>query len=272
VLLALGFSTLAALVLVFTPGRTSLAWNVAQVLALLAAGSLLAGMLGLYPMSVRAEQEVQRERVVLLRRALEASDAERRRIARDLHDSAVQDLAAVSFSLAGTSRRVAGEGRPELAELLNDAATATRHTMAGLRSLIVEIYPPNLHKEGLEAAITDLCASARSRGLNVQVEVTPGLELSEQAAATVYRIAQEAVRNTLRHSRARQLCVSLLKEEGLVRLEVTDDGRGFDGSLTASDGHIGLRLVSDLAREAGGRLEIKSGPGCGAVVRLEMIA
>jgi signal transduction histidine kinase len=272
VLLALGLSSLTSLFLVFTPARDTVMWNAAQLLTLLAAGALLAGMLGLYPMSVRAEQEVQRERVVLLRRALEASDTERRRIARDLHDSAVQDLAAVSFSLAGTSRRVAGEGRPELAELLNDAATTTRHTIAGLRSLIVEIYPPNLHKEGLEAAITDLCASARSRGLTVQLEVTPGLDLSEQAAATVYRIAQEAVRNTLRHSRAQELSVSLLKDEGLVRLEVSDDGRGFDNSLMANDGHIGLRLVSDLAREAGGRLEIKSGPGRGAIVRLEMIA
>ena len=106
----------------------------------------------------------------------------------------------------------------------------------------------------------------------MQLEVTPGLDLSEQAAATVYRIAQEAVRNTLRHSRAQELSVSLVKNEGLVSLEVADDGRGFDSSVVAIDGHIGLRLVSDLAREAGGRLEIKTGPGRGAVVRLEMIA
>jgi signal transduction histidine kinase len=272
VLLSLGFSSLTSLALVLTPARDTVLWNAAQLLSLLSAGTLLAGMLGLYPMSVRAEQEVQRERVVLLRRALEASDAERRRIARDLHDSAVQDLAAVSFSLAGTSRRVAGEGSGELADLLNEAAATTRHTMAGLRSLIVEIYPPNLHKEGLEAAITDLCASARSRGLNVVLDVTPGLELTEQAAATVYRIAQEAVRNTLRHSRAQGLSVSLIKNDGLVRLEVADDGRGFDNTMMASDGHVGLRLVSDLAREVGGRLEIRSEPGGGAVVRLEMVS
>jgi signal transduction histidine kinase len=270
VLLALGFSSFTAVVLALNPARDAALGNAALLLGLITAGALLAGMLGLYPESVRAEQEVQRERVVLLRRALEASDAERRRIARDLHDSAVQDLAAVSYSLAGTSRRVAGEGRPELAELLDQAAVTTRHTMAGLRSLIVDIYPPNLHKEGLEAALTDLCASARSRGLNVRLDVAPGLEMRQQAAATVYRIAQEAVRNTLRHSRAQELCVSVVQDGGLVRLEVADDGRGFEGKLAGADGHIGLRLVSDLAREAGGRLEIKSGPGRGAVVRLEM--
>jgi signal transduction histidine kinase len=270
VLLALGFSSLTAAVLVLTAGGDAALRNAIPLLGLLTAGALLAGMLGLYPVSVRAEQEVQRERVVLLRRALDASDAERRRIARDLHDSAVQDLAAVSYQLAGTSRRVAGEGRPELAELLDQAAVTTRHTMAGLRSLIVDIYPPNLHKEGLEAALTDLCASARSRGLTVRLDVTTGLDMSEQAAATVYRIAQEAVRNTLRHSRAEELSVSLVQDDGLVRLEVADNGRGFAAGPAGADGHIGLRLVSDLAREAGGRLEIKSGPGSGAIVRLEM--
>jgi signal transduction histidine kinase len=273
VLIALGLSFLAAVVLVLAPAppaRETLFGNAAMLLGLMTAGALLAGMLGLYPVSVRAEQEVQRERVFLLRRALDASDAERRRIARDLHDSAVQDLAAVSYSLAGTSRRVAGEGRPELAELLDQAAVTTRHTMAGLRSLIVDIYPPNLHKEGLEAALTDLCASARSRGLTVRLDVTTGLDMSEQAAATVYRIAQEAVRNTLRHSRAEELSVSLVQDDGLVRLEVADNGRGFVDSRAGADGHIGLRLLSDLAREAGGRLEVKSGPGSGAIVRLEM--
>jgi signal transduction histidine kinase len=94
--------------------------------------------------------------------------------------------------------------------------------------------------------------------------------MSEQAAATVYRIAQEAVRNTLRHSRAEELSVSLVQDDGLVRLEVADNGRGFAAGPAGADGHIGLRLVSDLAREAGGRLEIKSGPGSGAIVRLEM--
>jgi signal transduction histidine kinase len=269
-LLGLGLTGLSAILMAGGPEPASAVWAVAQVLGVLVAVALLAGMLGLYPQSVRAEQDVQRERVVLLNRALEASDAERRRIARDLHDSAVQDLAAVSFSLAGTSRRVASEGRRDLAKLLDEAAGATRQTMAGLRSLIVDIYPPNLHKEGIEAALADLCAAARSRGLSVEFQVTPGLSLSEQAAETVYRIAQEAVRNALRHSRARALTVSLIQKDGQVCLEVADDGRGFDGQLATANGHFGLRLVSDLAREVGGNLEITSRPGQGAVVRLEM--
>lgn len=271
-LFGLGLTGASAAILLAGNGPETTLWNLAEVLSLLVAVSLLAGMLGLYPQSVRAEQLVQQERVVLLKQALEASEAERRRIARDLHDSAVQDLAAVSFSLAGTSRRLSAEGQDELASMLDQAAATTRETMAGLRSLIVDIYPPNLHKEGIETALADLCATARSRGLKVDFEVTPGLSMSEQASATIYRIAQEAVRNVLRHARATALAVSLVQNSGLVQLEVADDGRGFDRAHGSASGHLGLRLLSDLAREVGGRLEIRSSPGQGAVVRLEMIS
>lgn len=271
-LFGLGLTGASAAIFLVNPHPETPLWTLAEVLSLLVAVALLAGMLGLYPQSVRAEQLVQQERVVLLRQALEASESERRRIARDLHDSAVQDLAAVSFSLAGTSRRLSGEGQDDLASLLDQAAATTRETMAGLRSLIVDIYPPNLHKEGIETALADLCATARSRGLKVDFEVTPGLSMSEQAAATTYRIAQEAVRNALRHARATALAVSLVQDSGMVQLEVADDGRGFDRTHESGAGHLGLRLLSDLAREVGGRLEIRSRPGQGAVVRLEMIS
>ncbi|MBO0687143.1 MAG: hypothetical protein J2P45_28675, partial [Candidatus Dormibacteraeota bacterium] len=107
-LFGLGLTGASAAIFLVNPHPETPLWTLAEVLSLLVAVALLAGMLGLYPQSVRAEQLVQQERVVLLRQALEASESERRRIARDLHDSAVQDLAAVSFSLAGTSRRLSG--------------------------------------------------------------------------------------------------------------------------------------------------------------------
>jgi signal transduction histidine kinase len=270
VVTALVLCALASITFACAPAAQTPLWAVGRVLAWAPSVVLLAGQVSLYPTSVRAEQQVRGEREDLLRTALEASDAERRRIARDLHDSAVQDLAAVSYSLAGASRRIASEGRPELAELLDQAATATRQTIAALRSLIVEIYPPNLHKEGLAAALTDLCAPARSRGLDVRLEVDSALTVSDRTAATVYRTAQEAVRNAVKHARARELMVSLRQVDGQVQLEVADDGRGFDRAETGGDGHIGLRLLSDLARESGGRLEIRSAPGQGATVRLEM--
>jgi DNA-binding NarL/FixJ family response regulator/signal transduction histidine kinase len=101
----------------------------------------------------------QREREGLLQRAIDASEVERRRIASDLHDGVVQDLAGVAYSLAGAARRDGVE--TPTAELLDQAAGDVRSSIRALRSLLVEIYPPNLHEAGLAAALTDLTAGRR---------------------------------------------------------------------------------------------------------------
>ena len=97
-----------------------------------------------------------RERLLLA--AVEASDAERRRIARDLHDGVVQDLAGTSFALSATARDLAD--RPETASRLEALGIGVRHSLRSLRSLLVEIYPPDLRTEGLGAALDDLVAPA----------------------------------------------------------------------------------------------------------------
>src|SRR5439155_14709134 len=126
---------------------------------------LVGGLLLLYLVQVpmawsmtRSLQQGQREREQLLHRAIDASDAERRRIARDLHDGVVQSLAGVSYSLAAAADRLQdnGDGRVEVAASLRQAAADTRQSMRDLRSLIVEIAPPALHEEGLDNALGDL--------------------------------------------------------------------------------------------------------------------
>src|SRR5207249_8486946 len=98
----------------------------------------------------RGLRQGEEERVRLLQRAIDASEAERRRIARDLHDGVVQSLAGVSYSMAAAADRLEGDGRPSAdAVRLRQAAADTRQSMRDLRSLIVEISPPNLHEEGL---------------------------------------------------------------------------------------------------------------------------
>src|SRR5437764_5592667 len=102
----------------------------------------------------RGLRQGQLERERLLQRAIDASNAERRRIARDLHDGVVQSLAGVSYSLAAAADRLDGEpGSGDVGLSLRQAAADTRRSMRDLRSLIVEIAPPNLHAEGLEHAV-----------------------------------------------------------------------------------------------------------------------
>src|SRR6185437_13585385 len=197
----------------------------------------------------------------LMRRALDASDAERRRIAATLHDGVVQQLVAASFVAAGQARRAAGpEGDPGLAADLDNVAATVRDGIAGLRSLLVDIYPPSLHTAGLASALRDLADAASRAGGQVP---TVHADLDAAAADAVpgpereamFRIAQEAVRNAVRHGHASQLTLRLAAADGGPVLEVTDDGEGFDAAAVAgagTDGHFGLRLMTEAARHGGG--------------------
>ena len=117
----------------------------------------------------RRLQSSQRERERLLRHALEASDAERRRIASDLHDGVVQELTGVSLTLAAQGRSDSIEPRQAL-----DASAAIRASIKSLRSLLVEIYPPNLQEEGLQSAIGDLLSGLEARGIATAPRRRPG--------------------------------------------------------------------------------------------------
>jgi signal transduction histidine kinase len=228
----------------------------------------------------RRLRERQREREQLLQQAVDASDAERRRIAADLHDGLVQDLAGISFELAAEAER----GGPA-ADGLRRAAAVTRACVRQLRTLLLQIYPPSLRDAGLEAALADLLAPAATRGLRTELRVDPLLDemgpLPGETEELLFRAAQEALRNVVAHSRATSVEVSVARRNGSVELRVVDDGRGFDPDEAArrrSAGHVGLDLLAALARDAGGVLEVGAangasngaGPRGGTTVRLEV--
>jgi two-component system NarL family sensor kinase len=215
----------------------------------------------------RRVRRAQDERAKLLDRAVEASDTERRRIARDLHDGVVQDLAAVSYSLSAAAERAPAPFDAEL----RDAAAETRHGIRRLRTLLVEIYPPELHRAGLPAALADLLTSSEARGIATSLEIDPALELGHEAEALLFRVAQEAVRNVIKHAGARHVGVTVERSDGRVRLLVEDDGRGFDPRQVGGDAHFGLRMLADLTHESGGELEIDSGPA-GSRIAVEVNA
>jgi two-component system, NarL family, sensor kinase len=208
------------------------------------------------------EHQAQRER--LLQRAIESSELERRRIARDLHDGAVQDLAGVSYNLTAAANEVDNENA---AAMLSEAAESTRRTIRELRSLLVDIYPPDLHRTGLAPALRDLVAPLGSRGVEASVEAADDLPLRPELETLLYRCAQEALRNVAKHSGAAHVHLRVETDEDVARLLVIDDGRGFDGG--ADEGHLGLVLLSDLAREAGGTMKLDSKPGQGTRVCVE---
>lgn len=240
--------------------------------------ALLGALLVLYLIQVplayslaRRLRATQREREQLLRRAIDASDLERRRIAADLHDSAVQRLAGVSLTLAASasvgSRRENGD---DVRNAISTAASQTRETIRELRTLLVDIYPPTLQRSGLTAALADLVAPLRSAGIRVSLNVPSSPELPDDIQALVYRVTQEAVRNARTHGEATEIAITLAPEPRGVLLTVSDNGRGFAPPDSPEEGHFGLRLMRDLTDHAGGRLAVDSAEGAGTTIQLEV--
>jgi signal transduction histidine kinase len=216
--------------------------------------------------TARALDRSVQERDRLEREAAEASAAERRRIAGDLHDSVVQDLAAVSYTLSGAASR--SNGSTADAMPLRNAAATVRRSIRSLRTLLVEMYPDNLQTEGLAPALSDLSAPLAGQGVEVRVDVPADLTLPKETGELVFRVAAETLRNVAAHADARTVDLHVRRLPGHVELVVADDGRGFDTSAGAPAGHLGLSLLHDRATRAGGSLMIDSRIGMGTRVRL----
>jgi two-component system, NarL family, sensor kinase len=238
-------------------------------------GALLALELVQIPLAwslARRLRERQRDRERLLSQALSASDGERRRIASDLHDGVVQDLAGVAYELAGSARSTQIE--PGAATVLSRAAAQVRDSIKTLRTLLVDIYPPKLADAGLASALTDLFAGVEARGVAVDLDTDRLAEpLPSDAARLLWRSAQEGVRNVLAHAHATSVTVSAVTADGRTTLDLADDGVGFDTDelpRRAAAGHLGLRGLADLVADAGGAFSVTSTRGAGTHVHVEM--
>ena len=231
--------------------------------------SLLLLVVFLMPILWRLVNQLKRsqaQRETLLQRAVDASTEERRRIAGALHDGVVQDLAATSFTVAGAAERAISLGQPDLAHDLRSAAGTVRTSIGGLRSLLVDIYPPSLATAGLEAALTDLVTTLRARGIAVDLELAPQIGLDTEGERLVFRVAQECLNNIARHAAATNVRVRLERMEQYAVMEINDNGVGFDApDLIArpAEGHFGLRVLGDVVADAGGELLLASAPGAG---------
>jgi signal transduction histidine kinase len=195
----------------------------------------------------------------------------RRRIARELHDDHCQRLAALALELKALRNRPAGgdRGLPEL-----DAVGAGLAELAeDLRRLSHDLHPAILERHGLAEALRDHCAEIERRsGLRVRSSLRDDAEapLPPDLALGLYRIAQEAMANTVRHAGARTAHVTLRIAAGEAYLAVVDDGAGFDPGEARRAGGLGLAIVEERARLLGGRCRIASAPGAGAEIEVTL--
>ena len=221
----------------------------------------------------RSLQAARADREALLARALDASAAERRRIARDLHDGVVQSLAGVAFSLGGRSARAAAAGDDELRGELDRTGRDVRHAIRELRSLIVEISAPDLDGRKLEGALAELLEPLEANGIQGHLEVDGLATIGKEPAALLYRAAQEAIRNAVAHSGATSLDVVATVDYELAVLRVADNGKGFSAEDVLDrrrEGHVGLAMLRSLVEDGGGELAISSTPGRGSTIEVRV--
>ena len=244
------------------------AWRIFRAFAPISLGALVALEVVQLPLAYSLAQRLRRrqhERESLLQQALDASDSERRRIAADLHDGVVQNLAGVAYSMTAIARDAAL--KPPDAVALGHSAADVQEAIRALRSLLVEIYPPNLAETGLETALTDLLARVNGRGVAASLHTSESVdELPAATAGLIYRITQEALRNVVTHANATSVAVRVHTSDGNANVDVVDDGVGFDPEAAVGAGHLGLRGLTDLVADVEGRLHVESAAGKGTSV------
>jgi PAS domain S-box-containing protein len=221
----------------------------------------------------RAEDELKdsRERLLALsRRLIEAQEAERRHIARELHDEIGQELAALKINLQAAHHP--GDGA-ELASRVEDSMSIVERAIQQVRDMALALRPSLLDDLGLVAALRWLVDhQAQRSGFEARLEAGPArISVSPDVEIGCYRVVQEALNNVARHAKAHNVRVEVALHEGELRLLIQDDGVGFDVKAArerASRGaSMGLLTMSERARLLGGRLEMKSARGQGTEIR-----
>jgi signal transduction histidine kinase len=212
--------------------------------------------------AVATAESVQADR---LQQRVEAGERERERWAQELHDDALQGLAAIRISLA-TALQSEGADR---AGRIESAASETIDQLEGqideLSRLINELRPAALERHGLAGALEELARECAARGeLSVETEIAVDEEMSREEERVVYRLVQEALNNVLKHSEADSARVSAQSSDHSIEIEVRDDGSGFDpDEVGPGRGLTGMRERTELC---GGEIEIAAGAGKGTRV------
>jgi signal transduction histidine kinase len=200
---------------------------------------------------------------------------ERNRLARDLHDSVAQTLYGLTLQSEAASRQLAAGKIDRVAEYLQEIRQSTLQTLGETRLLIFELRPPILEEIGLNAAIRARLEAVEARsGLKVEADLQDIGRLPSLTEVGLYRIAQEALNNILKHSQAKSVQVALYRRADFVTLEISDDGVGI-ADLPAEvnrfpRGGLGLKGMAERAEQIGGKLSLSGSPGQGVTIKIEV--
>jgi signal transduction histidine kinase len=214
-------------------------------------------------------RRLDEQRRFLLERLVTSQEEERRQLASDIHDDAIQAMVAVTLELQVLGGRLRDPAAHQLLERLK--ATAT-DSVGRLRQLVFELRPPLLDQVGLAAALEQYARRASElAGFTVQVSNEVRAELPAEVRVLAYRIVQEALANVRAHAKASRVAIRLEEADGGVLVRVSDDGVGFLPGVVERQqrrGHLGLVSMREQAAMAGGWCRVSSAPGMGTTVEL----
>jgi signal transduction histidine kinase len=197
--------------------------------------------------------------------------SERNRLALELHDVVSQKLFSLTLTAEAATTQLDQDPAAARAHVQRLGQLA-RDALEELRSLILGLRPPQLERDGLEETLRkEVEMLRRVHGVQIELRAEGEINGSDERNASVLRIAHEALHNALRHAGAEHVTVRLSEQRGVLGVEVTDDGSGFEPDrVELRSRHLGLTSMEERARELGGRLEIRSAPGQGTTVKLEV--
>jgi PAS domain S-box-containing protein len=223
---------------------------------------------------LKTANEQREELRNLSTRLVQVQEAERRAITTELHDRVGQNLTGLSIAIQNMKASLSNQSQETVAAEINDAQTLLEDTTRHIRDIMAELYLPELEDHGLAAALetyADRVASRANLDLVVDLPETP-LRLSSDVRVALFRAAQEAISNVLKHADATQLEISLQRENGRVRLRVEDNGQGFEPSPESpkETPSWGLKIMRERIESIGGKVQIESKPGEGTRVTFEI--
>jgi PAS domain S-box-containing protein len=215
-------------------------------------------------------QDRDEDRTRILQRTNAAIEAERNRIARDLHDGPIQGVGAVTLSLQAVKLMLDSGDMARASDTLGIVQQELGEEANNLRRVMSDLRPPLLEERGLVPAVRELCSRfEREHGIPVGVKAGPYGDVPADVETVAYRVAQEALTNVSKHAKAGEVSVAVTSGTGVVQVEVTDDGMGFD-PLDVREflraGKVGLASMRERAELSGGTLTIRSRPGGGTTV------
>jgi two-component system sensor histidine kinase DegS len=204
-------------------------------------------------------------------RIVEAQEAERSRLAREVHDGPAQALSNAIFQVEVVQRLLDRDERLARAELKQLREVLTRE-LRGVRAYLSQLRPPLLADLGLSGAVHEAADQiATALGVPVQVELDEGIDtLPETVEVVTLRIVQEALQNARKHAQPRSIRIRMAQDAGTWVVEIRDDGKGFeaDDPPVGGRGHFGLRFMRERAELIGARFEVRSSPDLGTAVRM----